>query len=137
MREKSDFQSSHTGSQGMESPVFGCFGVDLNWVGFGQAQQLLHSGTLYGAQERRAIFHSELVSSAYMLAAKAPRGQHRKDGSSQLSHCVMTALQLAELGLDADCVAAGLLHGELHSAAGACYVPPCPLVSLFQLDSSF
>ncbi len=90
------------------------------------------------SQERHAIFHSELVSSAYMLAAKAHRGQHRKDGSSQLSHCVMTALQLAELGLDADCVAAGLLHGELsmrHSAAGACYVPPFLLTSLFQLVS--
>lgn len=64
-------------------------------------------------QERHAVFHSELVTLAYMLAAKAHDGQLRKDGSSQLSHCVMTALQLAELGLDAETVSAGLLHEAL------------------------
>ncbi len=61
-------------------------------------------------QERHSIFHCELLSMAYMLAAKAHAGQLRKDGTSQLSHGVMTALQLAELGLDAETVAAGLLH---------------------------
>ncbi len=52
---------------------------------------------------------------AYMLAAKAHEGQLRKDGSSQLSHCVLVALQTAELGLDAEAVAAGLLHEALRS----------------------
>lgn len=61
------------------------------------------------------MFHTELLVNAYMLAAKAHAGQFRKDGSSQLSHCVMTALQLADMGLDAECVAAGLLHEALRS----------------------
>lgn len=59
------------------------------------------------------MFHTDLVVTAYGLAAKAHEGQLRKDGTSQLSHCVMTALQLAELGLDAETVAAGLLHEAL------------------------
>mmetsp|Transcript_19384 Transcript_19384/g.33486 ORF Transcript_19384/g.33486 Transcript_19384/m.33486 type:complete len:777 (+) Transcript_19384:216-2546(+) len=70
---------------------------------------------LLDLQERHELFHSELVRTAYMLAAKVHKGQQRKDGSSQLSHCVMAALKLAELGLDAETVAAGFLHDALSS----------------------
>ncbi|KAF5843689.1 hypothetical protein DUNSADRAFT_10864 [Dunaliella salina] len=66
-------------------------------------------------QERHSIFHTELVANAFLLAAKAHEGQFRKDGSSQLSHSVLVGLQLAQLGLDAECVAAGLLHEALRS----------------------
>jgi GTP pyrophosphokinase len=68
-------------------------------------------------QERHEVFHTELVSTAYMLASKAHAGQQRKDGTSQLSHCVLVALQLADLGLDAECVAAGLLHDALRASS--------------------
>nr|AOP12447.1 RSH [Haematococcus lacustris] len=73
---------------------------------------------LQDLQERHAVFHTDLVCTAYMLASKAHAGQHRKDGTSMLSHCVMAALQLAELGLDAETVAAGLLHEALGTNAG-------------------
>ncbi|GFH21492.1 RSH [Haematococcus lacustris] len=73
---------------------------------------------LQDLQERHAVFHTDLVCTAYMLASKAHAGQHRKDGTSMLSHCVMAALQLAELGLDAETVAAGLLHEALGINAG-------------------
>uniref|UniRef100_A0A7S3R7J4 RelA/SpoT domain-containing protein n=1 Tax=Dunaliella tertiolecta TaxID=3047 RepID=A0A7S3R7J4_DUNTE len=66
-------------------------------------------------QERHSIFHTQLVANAFLLAAKAHEGQSRKDGSSQLSHSVLVGLQLAQLGLDAECVAAGLLHEALRS----------------------
>lgn len=64
-------------------------------------------------QERYPVFRSELVSTAYTLAVKAHAGQQRKDGSSMLSHCIMTSVQLADLGLTAESVAAGLLHEVL------------------------
>lgn len=66
-------------------------------------------------QERNSIFHSEIVVTAYLLAAKAYDGSMRKDGTTLLSHGVMTALQLADLGLDAETVSAGLLHDVLRS----------------------
>ncbi len=87
------------------------------WEGKSRRPHVLTSRAKQRAQERHAVFHSELVSMAYMLAAKAHAGQLRKDGSSQLSHAVMTALRLAELGLDAETVAAGLLH-EVRLPAG-------------------
>lgn len=66
-------------------------------------------------QERHEIFKSELVSNAFGLASRAYRGQIRKDGTSQLSHCVLAALTLADLGLDEGTVAAGLLHEALRN----------------------
>ena len=48
-----------------------------------------------------------------MIASRAYAGQERADGTSQLSHCVMSALMLADLGLDAETVAGGLLHEVL------------------------
>lgn len=69
-------------------------------------------------QERHGIFHTELVSTAFMLAAKAHQGQMRKDGTSMLSHSVLVSLNLAELGLDSECVAAGLLHEVLRLNPG-------------------
>mmetsp|Transcript_3470 Transcript_3470/g.7564 ORF Transcript_3470/g.7564 Transcript_3470/m.7564 type:complete len:710 (-) Transcript_3470:1192-3321(-) len=68
---------------------------------------------LHGAQERHNVFKTELVSNAYMIAAHALEGHMRKDGTSLLSHCVLTALTLADLGLDAETVAGGLLHEVL------------------------
>ena len=69
-------------------------------------------------QERHEIFKSELVCNAVSLASRAYRGQIRKDGTSQLSHCVLAALTLADLGLDEGTVAAGLLHEALRNNEG-------------------
>ncbi|KAG1675682.1 hypothetical protein FOA52_002391 [Chlamydomonas sp. UWO 241] len=67
------------------------------------------------SQERHAVFRSELVVDAYLLAGRAYSGQERHDGSSVLSHCVLTALTLADYGLDETTVAAGLLAHALRS----------------------
>jgi (p)ppGpp synthase/HD superfamily hydrolase len=72
-------------------------------------------------QERHAVFREDLVVTAYTLAAKAhTRTEPRPlDGSSQLAHGCLVALSLAELGLDAPTVAAGLLHEALRCPGGA------------------
>ena len=65
------------------------------------------------------MFKSELVSNAFMLAARGYASQPmRKDGSSQLSHCVIAALTISELGLDECTVAATLLHEFLRGHGG-------------------
>ena len=53
-----------------------------------------------GATDTTSVFKSELVCNAFSLASRAYQGQMRKDGTSQLSHCVLAALTLADLGLD-------------------------------------
>jgi RelA/SpoT family (p)ppGpp synthetase len=52
----------------------------------------------------------ELVQQAYEQAALAHDGQTRASGESYVVHCVEVAHMLAELGLDFQTVAAGLLH---------------------------
>ena len=51
-----------------------------------------------------------IVKEAYDYAEEAHRGQFRKSGEPFLEHPVETALALADLKLDADALAAGLLH---------------------------
>lgn len=65
------------------------------------------------------MFRSELVCNAYALASHGYSSQPlRKDGTSQLSHCVLAALTLADLGLDERAVAAALLHEFLRPMSG-------------------
>jgi len=54
----------------------------------------LCNGCSYVSQGRHEVFCTELVSNAFLLAAKAHEGQNRKDGSSQLSHSVLVGLQV-------------------------------------------
>ena len=61
------------------------------------------------------MFKSELVCNAFSLASRAYQGQMRKDGTSQLSHCVLAALTLADLGLGENTIAAGLLHEAIRN----------------------
>ncbi len=61
-------------------------------------------------QAEYPVFSSEVVETAFCLAARAHNNQQRKNGDSLLSHCVQVAKTLASLGLDAEAVAAGLLH---------------------------
>ena len=55
----------------------------------------------------------ELVEKAYDFARKAHEGQKRETGDPYFSHVYETAKTLARLGMDADTIAAGLLHDTL------------------------
>lgn len=50
------------------------------------------------------------VKRAYSLAERAHAGQSRKSGESYIQHPVEVAFLLADIGMDPDTVAAGLLH---------------------------
>lgn len=52
----------------------------------------------------------DLVSRAFSFAQKAHEGQRRKSGEPYMVHPYNVALILAEIGADADTIAAGLLH---------------------------
>ena len=68
-----------------------------------------------------------LVKAAYEFAAKAHQGQVRKTGEPYLEHPVNTAMILAELQLDAETLAAALLHD----------VPEDCGVSLDEIEANF
>lgn len=59
------------------------------------------------------MFQDLTVQRAFTIASKAHAGQQRRNGEPVFVHCVETARTLAELGLTADVVAAGLLHDIL------------------------
>ncbi len=52
----------------------------------------------------------QLLRRAYAFAAKAHQGQKRKSGEPYIQHPVAVAAILAELGMDAETLAAALLH---------------------------
>ena len=54
-----------------------------------------------------------VIRRAYEVAREAHALQMRKDGSPYIDHCLATADILANLGLDPDTIAAGLLHDVL------------------------
>lgn len=54
-----------------------------------------------------------MVITAYQLAARAHAGQMRKNGEPVLTHCIETALIVAQLGLPDDLVATALLADVL------------------------
>ena len=54
-----------------------------------------------------------VIRRAYDVAVQAHSGQMRRDGTPYISHCLATADILADLGLDPDTVAAGLLHDTI------------------------
>jgi len=55
----------------------------------------------------------ELIDKAYKFAEKAHEGQKRLSGDPYFVHVFETAKILAELGMDAQAIAAGLLHDVL------------------------
>ena len=61
-------------------------------------------------QAQCEVFHDDVVVRAFAFANQAHAGQQRRNGEPVFVHCVETAKTLAELGLTADVVAAGLLH---------------------------
>jgi len=68
-----------------------------------------------------------LIKSAYQFAAQAHQGQMRKSGKPYLEHPLRTAMTLADIRLDADTLAAALLHD----------VPEDCGVSLGEIEASF
>ena len=52
----------------------------------------------------------DLITAAYQRAEQAHSGQRRKSGEPYFTHCVAVASILAEMKMDAESVAAGLLH---------------------------
>jgi (p)ppGpp synthase/HD superfamily hydrolase len=69
-------------------------------------------------QAEHAVFRSEVVVTAYGLAARAHQHQMRKNGDSVLQHVMAVARSLAGLGLDEETVAAGLLQESLRGSSG-------------------
>ncbi|GLV48509.1 guanosine-3',5'-bis(diphosphate) 3'-pyrophosphohydrolase [Thermus sp. LT1-2-5] len=61
----------------------------------------------------------EKVKEAYLFAEEAHRGQVRKSGEPYITHPVAVAEILASLRMDADTVAAGLLHDTLEDCGVA------------------
>jgi RelA/SpoT family (p)ppGpp synthetase len=52
----------------------------------------------------------EVIERAYKVAAKAHSGQKRRSGEPYVRHPLAVAHLLAEIGMDSDTIAAGLLH---------------------------
>jgi GTP pyrophosphokinase len=55
----------------------------------------------------------EIIEKAYQFAKKAHQGQKRLSGEDYISHCLHTAKTIAQLRLDAQTIAAALLHDVL------------------------
>ena len=55
-------------------------------------------------------FDLAMIDKAYHVADKAHEGQFRKSGDPYITHPLAAACILVELGMDSECVAAGLLH---------------------------
>ena len=56
------------------------------------------------------MFTAPLVAHAFDVAAMALDGRTGRNGEPRLLHCAATARILADMGLDEESVAAGLLH---------------------------
>jgi GTP pyrophosphokinase len=75
----------------------------------------------------------KLIAKAYDFAREIHRGQKRASGADYFTHVLDTAFQLAQWKLDAQTVAAGLLHDSLED----CDVTPKQLSSPFGEDVLF
>ena len=87
-----------------------------------EANALIEKASTYLSDEKIA-----LVKEAYEFAARAHQGQVRKTGEPYLEHPLNTAMILAEFNLDAETLAAALLHD----------VPEDCGVSLAELEVNF
>lgn len=74
----------------------------MNWM---EVTALIDKGSGYLPEDKVA-----LVKAAYEFAARAHQGQVRKTGEPYLEHPLTTAMFLAEFHLDAETIAAALLH---------------------------
>lgn len=67
-------------------------------------------GLLKQCPEHYSLADRELIQRAYRVAEEAHRPQKRASGEPYITHCLAVASILAELGVPAAVVAAGLLH---------------------------
>lgn len=65
---------------------------------------------LHKMLEINANYDIDLLERAYIKAEEVHQGQKRKSGEDYLTHPMEVALILADLGMDEDTLAAGLLH---------------------------
>lgn len=83
--------------------------------------------------EHRARFSEQdvaFITKAYEFAQNAHSGQYRASGEPYYLHCVETARILAELRMDSQTIAAGLLHDTMED----CGVEEKELAALFGKD---
>src|SRR3990167_10921568 len=59
---------------------------------------------------------TDLVTRAYDFAQKAHEGQKRYSGAPYFTHCAEVGFLLAQAGMDAPAIAAGLLHDTIEDA---------------------
>ncbi|MBQ2942254.1 MAG: bifunctional (p)ppGpp synthetase/guanosine-3',5'-bis(diphosphate) 3'-pyrophosphohydrolase [Clostridia bacterium] len=72
-------------------------------------------------QLKRYMTDISLVERAYVFAEDAHRLQKRKSGEAYIVHPVGVAVILAELEMDPECIAAGLLHDVIEDVEKADY----------------
>jgi len=70
-----------------------------------EGNKLIEQASTYLSEDKVAV-----VKAAYEFAARAHQGQVRKNGEPYVEHPLSTSLILAELHLDAETLAAALLH---------------------------
>uniref|UniRef100_A0A7S0REV5 RelA/SpoT domain-containing protein n=1 Tax=Pyramimonas obovata TaxID=1411642 RepID=A0A7S0REV5_9CHLO len=75
-----------------------------------------HDSMLKAAQAQHKVFHDRVVRRAFCIARSAHTGNFRENGDPCLAKCVGTALILADYGLSAPVVAAGLLNDCLEDS---------------------
>lgn len=68
---------------------------------------------LLEAMEHPTAKDKDIVSRAYMFSEKAHAGHVRYSGEPYFAHPATVALYLAEMGMDADTICAGLLHDSI------------------------
>ncbi len=64
-------------------------------------------------KKNHPLVSAKVIERAYEFAEKYHQGHKRASGEPYLNHCLSTSLTLAELKLDAETIAAGLLHDVL------------------------
>lgn len=76
----------------------------------------LHVQDILNKMKQRTPENDTVVKKAFTFAEKAHEGQTRSSGEHYFIHSFNTGLILAELGLDANTIAAGLLHDTVEDA---------------------
>ncbi len=64
-------------------------------------------------KKNHPLANPKVIEQGYEFASKFHRDHKRKSGEPYINHCLGTALTLAKLKLDAETIAAGLLHDVL------------------------
>lgn len=73
--------------------------------------------SLYSAASYLNAEEKKLVEKAYYTAKNFHEGQLRKSGEPYFNHCVATAINIANQKMDAETIAAGLMHDLLEDTA--------------------